>query len=621
MPRLGVKGSLPASLFIFLWCWVCLSVHVHAELLSTPAQIHPSAKLSASQVLLLSQQPVWRALIHHQAPQPIIASAEFLLSHPNYSPELELKLSLQALFGAKQTEFRCRFPARARWISQQLNLTSSESFDSCPELQKFLQQVPTDKVQLIYAAENINQPSSMMGHSFLNFVGQAADGTMRQHAISFYTELDSVNVPQIIFSSLVTGRDAVFMVSPYLEKRRYYQEVEQRNVIEYELQLDATQRQLMQLHVWELGQIKLPYYFHRFNCATLTQQLLAIAESRLTPTGWLSPLDVVKNTQQMGLIGLQSLEPSTRWYLRALQYGLAQPEVVSHLRQALDAGKVLPVAQTNVEHFYLQQLALNYLKIKHEQGQILPSVYDQNLRRVQQAYQNVEELQLTLSRENDPVLRPADSQWSLGYIKQKSGAAWQMDWQPASHQLTDDNRQLSSESALQLMSLQVRYLQEQADIQLLQLTLYRIQNFIPWDPLSGGWSAQFAFGFERQHTTTLQQKLTPYVAGGLGRTYQMSRDLQFYGLLNAGIAHGNGDIHMYGGPEVGAFLYEIGDMKSTISLKAWFNMQGSSQWSEQLSWRQSWFFRPEYSLQMQLNKNRVGQIHEYESMLQLRFYY
>ena len=606
------RGSLLTSLFIFL----CGVMHLKAEAQSasfddqkTRAQIHT-----------VSQHPVWLALLHHQDPQPVIASTEFLLSFPHYSPELELQLSLKALTGAKHQEFRCRFPARYMWIVQQFKLSLAVSAP-CEELQTFLTKVPTDQIQLIYAAENINQPSSMMGHTFLNFVGRADDGQVRQHAISFFTELDTVNVPQVVFSSLVTGRDAVFMVSPYPEKRRFYQEVEQRNVIEYGLNLTAEQRQLMQLHVWELGQLRMPYFFHRFNCATLTQQLLTIADRRLEPIGWVSPLDVIKNTQHVGLVNSLKLEPSTRWYLRTLQRGLSNPEQVKALKNSLDTDVQLPVATSNNERFYLQQLAMNYLKYQYDQGILTTTALAEKSALVQQTYPTPADLQLTLSRDNDPMQRPDDSQWSFGYVNRSFDAAWQLDWQPASHQLTDDNRQLSSESALQLMSLQVRYVPKTADWQLQQFMLYRIQNFIPDDTLAGGLSVQFSLGMERQSSEIIKQKLTPYVSGGMGKTYQLSDDMQVYGLWNAGLARGNGDLHVYSGPEVGLFVYEIGHMKSTLSYSAWFNMQGSSQWSEHLSWRQSWFFHPDFSLQFHFAKNRFNQISEYESMLQLRSYY
>ncbi len=596
------------SLFIFLCSFSCFSSQAQFE-------------LSEFKLRQLSQHPVWLALLHHQTPTPVIASERFLLSLPDYSPELELRLSVQALLGPEREAFSCRFPARSLWLTQELSLPAVADFPSCKELQLFLQQVPTDKIQLIYAAENINQPSSMMGHSFLNFVGKAADGSTRQHAISFYTELDSINVPQIIFSSLVTGRDAVFMVSPYPEKLRYYQEVEQRNVIEYDLKLTQMQRHLMQLHVWELGQLKLPYYFHRFNCATLTQQLLAISDDRLMPSGWLSPLDVVKHSQQASLIEAQSLEPATRWYLRALQQGLAKPELVSTLIDALEHNTPLPTADTEAERFYLQQISLNYLKLPQVNTELTGTDNTALEHKIRETYDVDQEFYLSLSNENNPLLRPADSQFSVSYLHQQAYEALQLDWQPASHQLSDDNRQLSSESSLQLMALQVRYIPALSDWKLQQFTLYRIQNFIPWDPLSGGISVQFAFGFERQYGNALEDKLTPYLSGGMGRTYQLSQDLQVYALLNGGLARGNGDLHPYAGPELGMFLYEIGDMKSTLSVKTWFNQQGSSRWTEQWSWQQSWFFRPESSLQFQFSKTRMASYREYESMLQLRFYY
>ncbi|MDX1453513.1 MAG: DUF4105 domain-containing protein, partial [Oleiphilaceae bacterium] len=160
-----------------------------------------------------------------------------------------------------------------RWLSYRLSVPLPQA--NCPELEEFRHRAPVDSVILAYSSENLMQASSMMGHVFLKLEGRDSGGVMRAHSVSYFTEIQGINVPKIIFDSLVVGKQGFFALTPYSEKLHYYLAGEQRNVWEYQLKATPQQLALLHDHLWELKQTRFTYFFDDYNCATLLSYLLA----------------------------------------------------------------------------------------------------------------------------------------------------------------------------------------------------------------------------------------------------------------------------------------------------------------------------------------------------------
>src|SRR5690606_2579448 len=59
---------------------------------------------------------------------------------------------------------RCRFPARAVYLSQKLNRPLPIREEACVEFQKFKQSFNAESISLVFSAYYINNPSSTFGH-------------------------------------------------------------------------------------------------------------------------------------------------------------------------------------------------------------------------------------------------------------------------------------------------------------------------------------------------------------------------------------------------------------------------------------------------------------------------
>ena len=457
LPTHGKKGSPLASLFLFAFSnW---------SFAATPEDVIQQAFTRN-----LHEDLTWHALIHSSDDKPSIRGSSFLLSRDKFSPKNELVETIRVLYaGDSGSGEKCRYPARNKWIAEKLALRPV-SLQHCSELQEFIARAPADEIVLVYASENISQPSSMMGHILLKMAGEDAQGHRREHAVSFFTEIEGINFPKIVYDSLITGKKGYFALSPYENRLEAYLAAEQRNVWEYRLSLTETQREMVQLHIWELKTADPTYYFDAYNCATLTNYVLATANPDLLDAGsyLLSPLDVVKNAYRHGMFGSVSVLPSSKWKIRMIAESLPT-SVNRRVKKAVDTAdaRSLPSMPSAEKQFLVESLASTYNDYLYETSRRSASDwsgYEERLRN--QESPDHDRYAIELSQYKNPLKTPKDGQWYAGFNRLEDQNYLKLGVLPISHTLSDDNSQYFSETELRLADVSILVSTDGGDIEL-----------------------------------------------------------------------------------------------------------------------------------------------------------
>ncbi|MCC5853220.1 MAG: DUF4105 domain-containing protein [Alkalimonas sp.] len=581
-----------------------------------------SAQGGASQLQELSLDPFWQLLLHHNGQRFLVEDPRFYLSSLNQADELVQAVSVffpEVALSVDDIEVICRFPARYEWLRSRLSLMDRPSAASlCTDYSEFLQRVPAEHISLVYAAENITQPSSMMGHSFLAFRGKNTQNTELAHALTFFTDVDVSRPVDLIWGSLVRGKPGYLVVSPLRQQMAFYLHDEQRNVYEYPVRMNHEQRSLLLAHLWELRQVDIDYYFHRFNCATLTNNLLAFAEPSLlnASASWLSPLDVVKLSYGQGILEAPVLHPSDKWKIREISKALHQHELDRVFRDMYSDG--IPVVIPDPSHrFLLVELGMSLAAFDYHSGELSEPAFRKKVDYFSSLDHGDLAHRIELPANRDPLLRANDSQVAL---------SWQNDrriglrWLPAAHLVSDNHRHAFSESELQLLSITGSYQPETRSLRLEQATLYAVSSFIPYDKFTGGLSGRFHISMYRQPDALGHSTLIPSVGGGLGASHSIHQDVMFYTLFNAAIEQHRG-LYLTAGPEVGVMMYQLFNNKSVISLRHDLNYMGSGKSRHAMRWQQSWFLHQDYTLHFSFEKQRFQGLHHISSALELRLYY
>lgn len=594
----GFRAAFFSCLRAVLWL-ACAWALAPAQAQTQPAPADVSAWQAQAERQGLHRSGIWQALLHLRDGQPQILDDSFLLSLPQFSPQRELDATLAQLYGPPSAQAVCRFPARYLWLQRSLNLPPL-SLAHCQTLQEFIARAPAERISLVFASENLSQPSSMMGHLFLKVAGQRRDGSEAAHAIAFFTDAATLNLPKLFYDSMVVGKQGYFVLTPFQDEVQLYAVDEQRSLWEYELQLDAFSRQLMQAHMHELRQTRITYFFQDYNCATLVKHIVALAAPQMLDgrEWWTTPKGVVQRAQEAGLVAGSTVTTPSRWHVRALREGLLASQVNAAREQVEQ--RTVPEAATTAtdvqQGFLTLELARAYNSHLLEQKRIARSdwqAYATQLDEVRQ--RRYAGLGLQTDARKNPVNAPPERQISLGW--QRSGGAQhlRLGLQPVSHALVDDNRQLFSESELRLFDSALLVNTQNGRVQLDHFTLYAVESLLPRESMTGGLSGRFKIGVERQPQLLSPDKKALLIEGAGGYTWRLSDDLDAFALLGGGWGYRQQG-YLYAMPSVGMVVREVFDMKTVLRLSQISKPLGQQHSSRELRLSQVKYLDAQHSL-------------------------
>ena len=295
------------------------------------AESTTSEKLSSEQLQQLSQQlglarqRTWQLLLHH-APGSQISEIDdpgfFLSDNGKSDAAAELEATIEAFFGAasdqsNQNPVYCRFPARYQWLSQQLGIDPDpELFDRCPALSRWQQNFNAGSVSLIFSDYYLNNPPSMFGHTLLRFNNSSgSDNHLLDYTINYAAKVDTDSLLGYAWHGVTGGFEGRFTVSPYYTMVKQYNDMENRDLWEYELDLTQDQVYFMWLHLWELSDTYFDYYFFQENCSYHLLSLIEVARPELQLRDrfpvWTMPAETIRGLDDYpGLVVTTKRRPS-----------------------------------------------------------------------------------------------------------------------------------------------------------------------------------------------------------------------------------------------------------------------------------------------------------------------
>lgn len=564
-------------------------------------------------------KPTWKSLLHIKDKKSFINDPNFILSKENFSLKNELIYTIKAFFKDKKLDDKhpiCKFPARFYWIKKELSLQDS-IFPKvkCKSFNEYLKKAPADEISLVFASEDIKNPSSMMGHVFFKLSGKNYKNKYVEHAVSFFAVIDTVNPISLIIKSTITGMDSIYSLLPFRIQLIRYLEVEHRNVWIFPLLITNKEKKLIYYHIWELKDVKSKYYFTSYNCATVVYFILSLADPSLLKEKflWVSPRDVIVLSYKHNLIKRGELLPSDEWFIRMLEEELSFKDKVE-IKKIFSDKKFNKILNYNnsLKDFYKLKLIEVYSLYLYKEKKLSKKDLMKINQLLKNKYNNLNNYKIDISNYKSPFKVPPDSQVSIGYKSFNKKNFLKIRFLPASHTLQDDNREFMTESSLKIGEFSL--LLNPKKIKLESFYVYYAQSLVPWDILVGGISFDFQIGIKQHYDKNLNPFTAINISGGLGETFQLTKDLYLYNLYSIGIGYSKNRLYPYAYPELGIIIYEIFNMKSIISYKYLFNQYNSMQTYHNIQFSQSLIVKNSLtlSLQMEFLKKRHQNITNWE---------
>ena len=213
----------------------------------------------------------------------------------------------------------CRFPARAKWLSDTLAIDKSAMPVTCPELTAWMQKLAPEQLSIMFAQEYLDNPLSAFAHTLLRIDSKAsvADPSQIHHAYALNDTVDGDTKDNFVLyaiKSMTGGYNNLIEIDPYPEKLAKYLQDDERDAWTYQLDLTPEEVQQIILHVWETKELKLPYYFTSDNCASEILRLIDVVRPEQHLLSQLPhaviPSDVVQLLNKEGFLASTNYTPA-----------------------------------------------------------------------------------------------------------------------------------------------------------------------------------------------------------------------------------------------------------------------------------------------------------------------
>ncbi len=291
----------------------------------------------------------------------------FLTPNGNTDALNELKSSLDVFSASieKNEQIICSLPARYKLLQKQFNLPVQNP--KCPVSEKFSQVYSHQHVQIVFAGQYGNSPGSIMGHTLLKFVDGSREDYLN-YTFGYMADVpESVTGFEYSYKGVFGGFKGYFVVGPYYEKVFEYNNIENRDIWEYQLKLTSEQRDFLINYIYELQtSTEISYFFAGRNCAyVLLAALQAVRPDKNLLEQmhfYVLPVETVKILNQQGLIESTRYRPSQQKILNERLVQLSELQKKSFYQSVAEKKIKLSDDVILVE---AQMDYVNFLRIKY----------------------------------------------------------------------------------------------------------------------------------------------------------------------------------------------------------------------------------------------------------------
>ena len=572
----------------------------------------------------ISSYPAWLALVHYQPTlfghqESTIDSPTFFLAQDGKTnPLSELKATIDLFDNdSADAKQKCLFPARYLFLKKHQLI--QQSFPDCDEYTQFKKDLNPAGITLIYTDAYMSNPSSLFGHTLMRIDVPEGKTQLVAHGMNYGAYVDE-NTAGALYAlyGLTGGYYGGFTVKPYYQIVNTYNNMENRDIWEYTLNLSDDELDFFVAHLWEVGQTQTRYYFFTQNCSYLLTEVLdavrpSLQLARDFPLHTI-PLDTIKAIHKRNnFISTTNYRPSRQ---RRITYRYRQ---LTNIQQNALIDLLTTKSYDKIEQLPQEQqaavldLAYEYTQYLWVKQAIDLKEYRQKSFQILRKRKNIDlsTTEVIIDGQN-PIQSHDSMQMSFGVGSSRGDLFYEIGWRSAYHALTENPFGLLHGAEIKFLDTLFRYYPQANKAQLQELTLTKITSLSPFNALFQPISYQIDTYVKREfNPKTNREKLVYTFKGGSGLTIQPVTHLYVYGLANVTFKYGGGHLPHHLGLSVGAlggFIYYLPQLQIQSEIERSFSdnfMLDGMQISNQINYSlmQNWQLGVSYTYKNQKYKS------------------
>jgi hypothetical protein len=451
----------------------------------------------------------WHILLHYKKTfsktKSLIDDPAFFLSpHGKTDPKAEIEAAITTFFSTDadaSASAICRFYARYTWLKKALGV--NESIFPVVTCEK-TDDIHPKSATLVFPTYYMNNPASMFGHTLL-IIETGYKNKRLSQAVNYAARVDDTNSLVFTIKGIFGMYKGFYTIMPYYKKIKQYNDINQRDIWEYKLNLTEAELKKMVAHLVELENIYADYYFFNENCSFNLLYLLEAArpQTHLTDKFIFSvmPVETIRLAKEQGFIESVAYRPSTATKIKHAITRLDKTLVKTAFdisMQKKPPETVLDMDISSTEKIQTIDLAVNAIQYQYAKDKISQTDYSRQL-------VNTLNIRSTLGQTDsttDHVPKPLQPEkghkpkrLSIGAGNHEDGFFQQIEFRPAFTDLLDNDFFKTQGLHIEFFDTRMRYYPSDHRLKLDHMDIIDIVSLSSIDMFFKPLSWQLSTGF------------------------------------------------------------------------------------------------------------------------------
>lgn len=295
----------------------------------------------------------------------------FLYEKGQENPKLEFDESVR-IFNDVNSDKKCQFPARFELLKKMGVVKGN--LDRCREFLQFVDDLQAKSITMLFTNAYMSNPSSLFGHTLFRIDTLRKGSQLLAHGANFGADTGDENGVLYALKGLWGGYYGTFGIKPYYDVINLYNNIENRDIWEYELNLDDEEKDMFVKHIWEMRNAKIRYYFANQNCSYILLLTLEAIKPELNLRDNFSwkvlPIDTLKEVNGIeGLIKVANYRPSRQSKLKYRYRQMNDEQKRAFVKIIINDKLDLSELESN-EKADVLETAYQYVQYKYVEGDL-----------------------------------------------------------------------------------------------------------------------------------------------------------------------------------------------------------------------------------------------------------
>ena len=491
--------------------------------------------------------PQWLKLLHYQKEgsgyTSVVANDEFFLSKEGKnSPSVEYETAVTA-FNEPQNVKKCDFPARFIYLKKLGAVRGT--LEECEEYQQFLDDVQPKAVTMLFTDAYMNNPSSMFGHTLFRIDTKRQGTQLLAHGANFGADTGEDAGALYALKGLWGGYFGRFGVHPYYDVINLYNNIENRDIWEYQLNLTDEELALFVAHLWEMQNAKIRYYFASKNCSYVLLLMVEAVKPELDLTSafkhYTVPLATIKAINKLsGFVNSVQYRPSRQSKLK-YRYKQMNKQQKQVFRKIIKHGEVDLSSLNDEEQADVLETAYQYVQYQYVNRDLELKEYRKKSFKLLQARSkivNQHQYFDELKEGKNPVKAHKAKQAGINFGAKNGKMFQELAFKPVYNSLMDDSFGLLKGAEINMLHTKIRHYDAQNKYVLQDVNLLHVKSLSGVDAMFSPFSFEIDVAVRRQFNPKTQKDYTAGVAGlDAGQSYAINDDLLVYVMSGPSVAY------------------------------------------------------------------------------------